>query len=108
MGPVATEDSLLRQVTRKLVAEFRPEKVYLFGSRAWGQPTEDSDYDFMVIVAESDETPIRRVQRAHRALIGLAFPTDVLVKTRAEFDEYAGVYASLECQVIEQGRPLYG
>jgi hypothetical protein len=62
----------------------------------------------MVIVAGSDETPIRRTQRAHRALMGLAFPTDILVKTRAEFEKYARVYASLECQVVEQGRLLYG
>jgi predicted nucleotidyltransferase len=108
MGPVATDDALLRQATKKLVAEFRPEKVYLFGSRVWGRHSEDSDYDFMVIVADSDETPLRRAQRGHRALRGLGVSTDILVKTRAEFDKYAGVHASLECQVLEEGRRLYG
>jgi predicted nucleotidyltransferase len=108
MGPVATDDALLREATKKLVAEFRPEKVYLFGSRAWGQPTGDSDYDFMVIVAESDETPLARAQRARRALRGMRLAKDILVKTRAEFDRHAKVFASLECQVAEQGRLLYG
>ncbi len=93
---------------RALVAEFHPEKIYLFGSRVWGKPTEDSDYDFLVIVPASGETPVRRAQRGHRALRGLGVPTDVLVKTRAEFNKYAGVYASLECQVLEEGHLLYG
>jgi predicted nucleotidyltransferase len=108
MGPVATDDALLREATAKLVAEFRPEKIYLFGSRAWGEPTEDSDYDFMVIVADSDEPRHKRAARAYEALSGLGVPKDVLVKTRAEFEKYLGVYASLEAQVLEQGRLLYG
>ncbi len=108
MAPVATDDALLRQATSKLVAEFRPEKVYLFGSRAWGQPTEDSDYDFMVIVAESDEPPAHRASRAYRVLWGIEASKDVLVKTRAEFEKYVDVRASLEHKIRERGRLLYG
>ncbi|MFA5843692.1 MAG: nucleotidyltransferase domain-containing protein [Coriobacteriia bacterium] len=108
MGPVAVEERRLGEATKRLVAEFHPEKVYLFGSRAWGRATEDSDYDFAVIVAESDDTPIRRAQRAHRALSGLEFPTDILVKTHAEFERYSKVHASIECQVLEEGLLLYG
>jgi hypothetical protein len=36
---------LLNETTSRLVAEFRPEKVILFGSHAWGEPGEDSDVD---------------------------------------------------------------
>jgi predicted nucleotidyltransferase len=108
MGPVATDDAVLREATRRLVAEFRAEKVYLFGSRAWGEPTEDSDYDFMVIVASSGESPIRRAHRARRALRGMGLPKDIIVRTKAEFERRAKVHASLESQVMEQGRVLYG
>jgi len=46
---------LLEEITRRLVAEFRPEQIILFGSHAWGIPNEDSDVDLLVIVSHSDE-----------------------------------------------------
>jgi predicted nucleotidyltransferase len=37
--------TLLEEMTRRLVAELQPERIILFGSYAWGAPTEDSDVD---------------------------------------------------------------
>jgi len=65
---------LLNEVTRRLAAEFKPEQVWLFGSHAWGQPDEGSDLDLLVIVPQSDESPVRRAQRAHRCCEGWALP----------------------------------
>jgi len=77
---------LLEKVVERLKAEFQPDEIYLFGSHAWGVPTDDSDVDLMVIVRDSTEKAIRRMQRAHRCLSGLGFPKDVLVPTRAQVD----------------------
>lgn len=35
-----------KEVIRRLVDEFQPETIYLFGSHAWGKPNEDSDMEF--------------------------------------------------------------
>jgi uncharacterized protein len=104
----ALEQSILDEMVRRLVAEFRPEKIILFGSCAWGEPTEDSDIDLFVIVPESDERPVHRMQRAHHCLGGLGVSKDILVKTRAEADRYRHVRASLEYKVFNEGRVLYG
>src|ERR1017187_9659031 len=77
------DDSLIQTATQRLVAEFQPEQIWLFGSHAWGMPTEDSDVDLMVIVPHSEERSIQRMQRAHRCLRGIGFAKDVLVPTRA-------------------------
>jgi len=98
---------LLDELVRRLVAEFDPEQIILFGSHAWGTPDDDSDIDLYVIVSQSDERPLDRMSRAHRALRGLNVETDIFVKTRAEFDFFRPVYASLECQAAELGRMLY-
>jgi predicted nucleotidyltransferase len=45
---------LIQEITRRLVAEFDPEQIFLFGSYAWGIPNEDSDVDLLVIVTQSD------------------------------------------------------
>ena len=100
--------NLLQTATQRLVAEFQPEQIRLFGSHAWGTPTEDSDVDLMVILPQSDERPIRRDQRAQKCLGRLAVPADVLVRTRGEVNRYKHLRASLFHQVLNQGRKLYG
>ena len=92
----------------RLVAEFQPEKIILFGSYAWGEPNEDSDVDLFVIVPKSDDRRIQRMQRAYHCLGDLRFSTDILVKTRAEAERYRHVRASLEHKIFEEGRVLYG
>jgi predicted nucleotidyltransferase len=97
---------LLEEMTRRLVDEFHPEQIILFGSHAWGTPNEESDIDLFVIVPESDLSP---TQRATRALRGIRVePTDIVVRTRAETERYRHVRASLAGQVLEQGKVLYG
>jgi predicted nucleotidyltransferase len=56
-----------KEVIRRLVDEFQPETIYLFGSHAWGKSDEDSDMDLLVIVPESRENPIQRAVRAQRS-----------------------------------------
>jgi len=101
--------SVLRQeVVRRLVNEFHPEAIYLFGSHAWGKPNVDSDMDLLVIIEKSHEKPIQRAVRAQRSLRGIKVPVDVLVKTREEFERYTAVKASLEAQITREGKLLYG
>lgn len=101
-------ENLLQEITRRLVAEFAPDKVILFGSHAWGNPNEDSDVDLMVIVPESNERPAKRASRAYFCLRGMGVPKDILVYTRMEVERQRLVYASLICEALERGRTLYG
>ena len=107
-GVKGLSQDLLDRATARLVAEFHPDEVWLFGSHAWGTPREDSDVDLMVIVPQSNERATRRMQRAHRCLQGLGFAKDVLVPTRAQVDRYKHLRASLFHQVLSKGRKLYG
>ena len=54
---------LLQEITRRLVAEFEPEQIILFGSHAWGIPGDDSDVDLLVITADSHDRPAQRYTR---------------------------------------------
>lgn len=99
---------LRKEVIRRLVDEFQPEVIYLFGSHAWGQPNADSDLDLLVIIPNSKEKPIQRAVRAQRSLRGVKAAVDVLVKTRNEFERNLSVKASLEAQITREGKLLYG
>ncbi len=103
-----TVEPTLQEMTRRLVAEFQPRQIYLFGSHAWGQPHEDSDVDLLVIVPESSQSPLERGLAARRCLRDVRVPKDILVQTQAEVDWASRVYASLECEILEKGVRLYG
>jgi predicted nucleotidyltransferase len=103
-----SKEGLLQTATERLVAEFQPEEIYLFGSQAWGAPQEDSDVDLMVIVPQSNERPIRREQRAQKCLGRLELSADVLVRTRGEVERVRNVPGSLTSDVLRRGRKLYG
>jgi len=102
------QQCLFDEITRRLVREFAPERIYLFGSRAWGAPAADSDVDLMVIVGASGESRYQRAVRAHRALAGLPVAKDVLVETADEFSFRAQAPSSLEHKIRQEGRLLYG
>jgi predicted nucleotidyltransferase len=98
----------LEEITKRLVSEFQPEQIFLFGSYAWGIPDEDSDLDVLVVVSESPEKSSRRATRAYRCLRGIGTPADVLVKTRSEVDALKNAYASLVSEILDKGILLYG
>jgi excisionase family DNA binding protein len=105
-GGVA-DDPRLAEIVRRLVETCRPERIYLFGSRARGEGSPHSDYDLMVIVASSDEPQHHRAQRAHAALWDLAVAADVLVWTREEFDSRLHLRASLPATIVREGTLLH-
>jgi predicted nucleotidyltransferase len=100
--------ALQKEITQRLVAEFDPEAIYLFGSYAWGKPEPGSDLDLLVIVQDSQQQPVQRAVRAQHSLRGMPVAVDVLVKTSAEVEHYRYVHASLEAQILEKGKLLYG
>ncbi len=103
----AEHDPLLAEMVRRLVAALRPERIYLFGSRARDEGTGESDYDLMVVVPASELPGYRREQEAIRVLAGIGAPKDVLVWTREEFDGRLHLRASLPAAIVREGRLLY-
>ncbi|MGK5089210.1 nucleotidyltransferase domain-containing protein [Bdellovibrionota bacterium FG-2] len=74
-----------------LVAEFHPKRVFLFGSRARGEGSANSDYDILVIVIEitptADAPGYRLAQRTYRsALRGIPAPIGVIIFSEQKFE----------------------
>lgn len=102
-------DQTLNEILRRLKTEFNPLKVILYGSRARGSNTSESDYDLLVIVKNSNQSWLERCQRANRLLRGTGAAIDILVVTEEEFDSRAkdegSIYqiASSEGEVLQFG-----
>ena len=99
---------LLSESVSRLRGCLPAERIYLFGSRARGHATEDSDFDLLVVVRDSPLPRYKREQKAFRALCGMGISKDVLVFTRQEFERGLAVVTSLPATVAREGRLIYG
>jgi predicted nucleotidyltransferase len=99
---------LLEEVSRRICEAVQPEKIIIFGSHAWGSPTEASDLDLFVIVSASDQPSYRRSRALYKSLRGLKVPVDLVVRTSEEVEQSKTVATSLDRKVLEEGRVLHG
>jgi predicted nucleotidyltransferase len=101
------EAAELARAVEALVRALHPERIYVFGSQVRGSAAPDSDVDLAVIVPASGDPGYRRDQAAYAAIGWHRLPLDVLVLTRAEFEDWRAVAGSLPATVVAEGRLLY-
>ena len=101
-------NQIIEEITTRLVRDFDPEYIFLFGSHVWGNPHQDSDLDVLMIVRQSEHSPAKRAALAYRCLRDIPYPLDILVKTRQEVERYADISTALEYKILTQGKLLYG
>lgn len=99
-------EGYLKEAVRKIVSEFNPEKIILFGSYAYGKPTPDSDVDLMVIM-ETKERPHKRAVALRKILKNLGIPKDIIVKTPDEFERFRDIVGTIIYPAAHKGRVLY-
>lgn len=85
---------------------FRPEKIILFGSHAYGRPNRDSDVDVLVIM-QNTKRHGRRPSLAIRRKVPAGFPVDILVKEPRDIAERLREGDSLLEEIVNRGRVMY-
>lgn len=69
---------VIRDYARRVAERFRPEKIILFGSYAYGTPHADSDVDILVVMpARNELDQAVRIDAACEPY----FPLDLIVRT---------------------------
>ncbi len=99
-----TPEAIERMVQR-IVEQFHPEKVILFGSYAYGTPTEDSDVDLMVVM-ETEENTLH-TSATISGSIDHIFPIDILVGKHGKLEESFARRGNFATEVITEGKVLY-
>jgi predicted nucleotidyltransferase len=100
-------DPILGEVMSRLVSAYKPNKIYLFGSRARGLAPKESDYDLLLVVSDHTERELKMAGRAYEVLWGIKVPIDVLVWTDTEFNKRLHPKNSLPAVVIREGKLLH-
>jgi predicted nucleotidyltransferase len=99
---------LIQNILNKLVAEYAPQKVILFGSYASGDAKPDSDLDLLIIKNTTDRL-IDRWTKVRRILSDpeRKFPLETLVLTPQEVSNRLAMGDQFIAEVLEKGKVLY-
>ncbi|MEW5759360.1 MAG: nucleotidyltransferase domain-containing protein [Candidatus Thermoplasmatota archaeon] len=99
---------IILEIVEKIKDSYLPEKIILFGSYAYGNPTKESDIDILV-VKKTNERPIDRrikVRRLVNLKVPVAFSPIVMTPDEVKYLIEIGDHSIKE--IMKKGKILYG
>ncbi len=98
----------IEKMVKRLVEAYRPEKVILFGSYAYGQPHADSDLDFLII-KKTSEGFINRLFHVRQLVSDpqRSIPFQPIVLTPEELEERLAIGDQFIEEIVTKGEVLY-
>ena len=100
---------IITDSVNKISFEYKPKKIILFGSYAYGNPTEESDIDFLII-KNTEKRPIDRWLEVKKFLRGISQTVSIspLVYTEKEIADRLAIKDFFVQDILEKGEVLYG
>ncbi len=107
----------MEEIERYVIEALRrydPDRILVFGSRASGSPSVDSDVD-LLIIKDDPRRPVERIRDVQAMLYDRSRwpqwrnmpPFETLVFTKTEIDERLKLGDAFFRAMIEQGRVIY-
>ena len=95
----------IEQISASIAREFNPQKIVLFGSHAWGNPTPESDVDLLVVLPLEGKG--WRMATAIREKVHVTFPLDLIVCTESQLADRLRRHDSFFAEIVEKGKVLH-
>jgi predicted nucleotidyltransferase len=100
-------EQIIADMIERIVATAHPQQVILFGSRARGAASPDSDVDLLVVM-DDDEVDRKSATIALRvAVADAALPKDIVVTTPGEIATRGQLRSTVLYTALREGRVLY-
>lgn len=97
----------IEELKNQFVKRLSPIRIYLFGSFANGTNSENSDFDFYIVVDDKVTDLVEMTVSAYKAIrTTKQRPVDIIVGTSSRFNERKNMM-SVENEVFEKGVLLY-
>jgi uncharacterized protein len=97
----------LQEAVGRIVRALDPAKVFLYGSHAYGDPSEDSDIDLLVVLPDSMEPLHSKAVEAYRSIRGLRLPLEIKVVYESDFIDRSQWTSSIERIAREEGEMIF-
>lgn len=101
MVSVAQIQAYASEVARR----FKPEKIVLFGSHAYGHPEADSDVDLLIVMPHSGRAPYQEAMI--RTTVRAPFSVDLMVRSPRRLRERLAMNDSFITEIMRKGRVLH-
>lgn len=95
----------IKKVAEKIVQEYKPDKIILFGSFAWGKPHPDSDVDLFIVKKTKHTFELAR--KIDGSLFPRPFPLDLLVYTPEQLKRREKLGDFFINDILSKGKMLY-
>lgn len=97
----------IEELKNHFIDQLAPISIYLFGSYATGTYTEESDFDFYIVVKDEVSDLADLTTQAYRSIRRVKrHPVDIIIGTRSRFENRKKI-SSIENEVYEKGVLLY-
>lgn len=97
----------IQKITGIIIQEFKPQKVVLFGSYAWGSPKKSSDIDLFIIKDDPKKNTREIAIDIERVLLPRTFPIDIIVYNPTQVEESLKDKNMFITKIITKGKTLY-
>lgn len=103
-GPIEAA-AQVRMLAERIARAFRPERIILFGSRAWGTPHAYSDVDLLVVLPFEGRSAAKALEILRAA--DVPFAVDLIVYTPERLQERLAQNDFFLLDIMQRGRVLY-
>lgn len=106
LAVITITPGIIQEMVDRIVRDFDPVKVILFGSQARGEGNRDSDVDLLVVLDEIDDKMDAAV-----AIMGVLrevrVPNDIIVTTPEEIARRGHIINTVLRWALRDGRVMY-
>ncbi len=97
---------IIIEIVDRIVKEYKPEKVFLFGSYAYGEPTNESDLDILIIT--ETRLSAEEIYKMRRKLLRhFSFPIQLISVSGEEFAETKDIIGGITYPATKYGEAIY-
>ncbi len=99
---------IIKQIVEKLMSDYAPSRIILFGSYAYGNPHSDSDIDILIVKETTERlidrwTTVRRILSDRERTVAI----ETLILTPSELSERLEAGDQFIAKIVEDGKVLY-
>jgi predicted nucleotidyltransferase len=96
----------INRMVKRIVKEFKPDQVILFGSHARGEAGPDSDVDLLVVMPVAGSAREKAIE-VQLALHDFLTPLDIIVTTPENFAWRKNYVGTIERPAAMEGKVLH-
>lgn len=103
---IMAEQIIINQIVKAVLSVIVPDKIILFGSQAYGNPSKSSDYDILII-KDGLQNHYELLKKLYRNMIEVDAAVDIILKDTQEVEESKQRVVSVVKEALIKGTVIY-